>query len=87
MNSTNTNTNTNVHANVAANVDTNVATNINPVVGYNNIARNSVTTKLRHNFKPNVGLNKRPMEKSPPTPTKVENFEQVPMFDRWADGI
>lgn len=94
MNSPNTNVDTGVNAGVnvdtCVNVDTNVNadTSINPIANYNiNITRNSVSTKLRHNFKPNIGSKKRPMEKSSPTPTKVENFEQVPMFDRWADGI
>ena len=80
MNSTNTN--------VAVNIDTNIDTSAAIIVDYNiNITRNSVSTKLRQNFKPNAGLNKRHMEKSPPTPTKVDNFEQVSMFDRWTDGM
>lgn len=96
MSSTNANVNVNVdtnvdtNTNVVVNVDTNtnasvtVDTNVNASVDLNiNITRNSVSTRLRHNFKPNAGLNKRPMEKLPPTPSKVENFEQVPMFDRW----
>lgn len=79
MNSTNTNVDTNVNVNAVVNTDT-------AIVDLNiNITRNSVSTKLRHNFKPNIGSKKRPLEKS--SQSKVENFEQVPMFDRWADGI
>ena len=65
-----------------ANVTVNVETNINARVDLNiNITRNSSTSKLRHNFK----SNKRPVEKS--LPVKNENFEQVSMFDRWADRV
>ena len=88
MNSPNTNVDPNTNTNTNTNPNTVVDPNTNTVVDLNiNITRNSVSTKLRHNFKPNTGSNKRSVETSHPTPTKVENFEQVPMFDRWADGI
>jgi hypothetical protein len=88
MNSTNTNVSshyTNEHNTVdTTNVTINIETKTNAHVDLNiNITRNS--TKLRHNFKPNSHSNKRPVEKS--LPVKNEKFEQVSMFDRWADGV
>ena len=69
-----------------ANVTVNVETNINARVDLNiNITRNSSTSKLRHNFKPNTHSYKRPLEKS--LPVKNEKFEQISMFDRWADRV
>jgi hypothetical protein len=40
---------------------------------------------LRHNFKPNIRSNKRPLEKLPPT--NVDNFEQVKMYERWTSDM
>lgn len=69
-----------------ANVTISVETNTNARLDLNiNITRNSSTGKLRHNFKPNSHSNKRPLEKS--LPVKNKKFEQVSMFDRWADRV
>ena len=57
---------------------TNVNTNVNT---------NAKSDSLNYNFKPsNVKsrVSKRHVKKTPPT--KVITFEQVPMYDRWANG-
>ena len=88
MNSANTITDTtSASVNIDVNIDVNTSSNVNVTTTnsdidfYINITKNSNSTKLRHNFKPNIRSNKRPIEKSPPT--NVDNFEQVKMFERW----
>ena len=90
MNSTNTNVSSHYTSDDntvdTTNVTINIETKTNAHVDLNiNITRNSSTGKLRHNFKPNSHSNKRPVEKS--LPVKNEKFEQVSMFDRWADRV
>jgi hypothetical protein len=90
MNSTNTNVSSHYTSDDntvdTTNVTINIETKTNARLDLNiNITRNSSTGKLRHNFKPNSHSNKRPVEKS--LPVKNEKFEQVSMFDRWADGV
>ncbi len=84
MNSTNTITDT---TSMSVNIDVNTSANVNVTTTnsdkgfYINITKNSSSTKLRHNFKPNIRSNKRPLKKSPPT--NVDNFEQVKMYEQW----
>jgi len=90
MNSTNTNVSSHYTSDDntvdTTNVTINIETKTNARLDLNiNITRNSSTGKLRHNFKPNSHSNKRPVEKS--LPVKNEKFEQVSMFDRWADRV
>jgi DNA polymerase sigma len=88
MNSANTNsTSVNIDVNIDVTTSTNVnVTTTNSDIDLNiNITKNSNSTKLRHNFKPNIRSNKRPIEKSPPT--NVDNFEQVKMFERWTTDM
>jgi hypothetical protein len=90
MNSANTNSaSVNIDVNTSANVNTstnvNVTTTNSDIDFYINITKNSNSTKLRHNFKPNIRSNKIPIEKSPPT--NVDNFEQVKMFERWTTDM
>jgi hypothetical protein len=84
MNSTNANVTVNVETNINACVDLNINITRNSSTR-NSSTRNSSTSKLRHNFKSNSRSNKRPVEKS--LPVKNEKFEQVSMFDRWADRV
>jgi len=92
MNSTNTNVsshytsddNNAIPIDDTTNVTISVETNTNARLDLN-ININTNSSKLRHNFKPNSHSNKRPLEKS--LPVKNEKFEQVSMFDRWADGV
>ena len=88
MNSTNTNVSSHYTSDDntvdTTNVTISVETNTNARLDLNiNITTNS--SKLRHNFKPNSHSNKRPLEKS--LPVKNKKFEQVSMFDRWADRV
>jgi hypothetical protein len=95
MNSTNTIsdtiTDTSTSVNIDVNIDVNTSANVNVTttnsdIGfYINITKNSNSTKLRHNFKPNIRSNKRPLEKLPPT--NVDNFEQVKMYERWTSDM
>ena len=52
-----------------------------------NANANAKSDSLSYNFKPSKvksRLGKRHVKKTPPT--KVITFEQVPMYDRWANG-
>lgn len=70
MNSTNNNSNANANANVNVNANTNAK--------YDNLSYNFKPSKVKSR------LSKRHFKKTPPT--KVIIFEQVPMYDRWANG-
>lgn len=92
MNSTNTITDTtSMSVNIDVNIDVNTSANVNVTTTnsdkgfYINITKNSNSTKLRHNFKPNIRSNKRPLKKSPPT--NIDNFEQVKMYERWTTDM
>lgn len=52
-----------------------------------NVNANAKSDSLSYNFKPSKvksRVSKRHVKKTPPT--KVITFEQVPMYDRWANG-
>ena len=52
-----------------------------------NVNTNAKSDSLNYNFKPSKvksRASKRHVKKTPPT--KVITFEQVPMYDRWANG-
>ena len=54
---------------------------------YANVNTNAKSDSLNYNFKPSKvksRVSKRHVKKTPPT--KVITFEQVPMYDRWANG-
>ena len=70
MSSTNNYANSNANANVNANVNANAK--------YDNLSYNFKPSKVKSR------LGKRHVKKTPPT--KVITFEQVPMYDRWANG-
>ena len=54
---------------------------------YTNVNTNAKSDSLSYNFKPSKvksRVSKRYLKKI--LPTKVITFEQVPMYDRWANG-
>ena len=54
---------------------------------YTNVNTNAKSDSLNYNFKPSKvksRVSKRHVTKTPPT--KVIIFEQVSMYDRWANG-
>jgi hypothetical protein len=56
-------------------------------INYANVNTNPKSYSLNYNFKPSKvksRVSKRYFKKTPPT--KVITFEQVPMYDRWANG-
>lgn len=60
---------------------------MNSTNNYTNVNTNAKSDSLSYNFKPSKVkscVSKRHVKKTPPT--KVITFEQVPMYDRWANG-